>query len=231
MATSPQQKLSPGKPCDLNNQLKASHSTATQPRTTAASFIATYYAANFATIERMQIGKVMLIVIALCLVAVLSNKTGHLLWSRMLFKPRIYWIETSGTYQTSKIAIGNQFKANTQSSSTLTRVETVRVWVTDIVSVAFGKDGHRSIIAMASGDSVAKSMADRLIAFAAEQSSITVPTAIRDVERAKSISALDSTVRGAFVGTQLGKLIVQHCMGRSTLRRICLVLLHAGGAG
>lgn len=171
---------------------------------TAASFIAAYYAGNFAGMERMQISRVMLVVIALCLVVVLSHKTGHLLWSRMQFKSRIFWIETSGTYQSSQIAIGNQFKGHTQSSSTLTRIEdaTLRVWVTDIVSVVFGKDGHRSIIAMAPADSIAKSMADRLIAFAAEQSSVATPTSHRDLARAQSIGALDAAVRGAVIAAR-----------------------------
>lgn len=171
----------------------------------AASCIAAFYAPDFANMERMQISRVMLVVIALCMVVVLSHKTGHLLWSRMQFKSRVYWIETSGTYQTSKIAIGNQFKGHTQSSSTLTRIEdaTLRVWVTDIVSVVFGKDAHRSIIAMASADGVAKSMADRLKAFAADQSSVATPTSHRDLERAQSIGALDAAVRGAVAATQV----------------------------
>jgi cold shock CspA family protein len=163
-----------------------------------ASVIAAHYAADFANMERMQISRVMLVVIALCMVAVLSHKTGHLLWSRMQFESRVYWIETSGTYQTSNIAVGNQFKGHTQSSSTLTRIEdaTLRVWVTDIVSVVFGKDGHRSIIAMAAADGVAKSMTDRLKAFAADQSIVATPTSHRDLERAQSIGALDMAVRG-----------------------------------
>lgn len=175
---------------------------------TAASVIAAYYAADFANMERMQISRVILVVIALCMVVVLSHKTGHLLWSRMQFKSRVYWIETSGTYQTSKIAIGNQFKGHTQSSSTLTRIEdaTLRVWVTDIVSVVFGKDGHRSIIAMASADGVAKSMADRLKAFAADQSSVATPTSHRDLERAQSIGALDAAVRSAVAAAQVEEL-------------------------
>lgn len=171
----------------------------------AASFIAAYYASHFASMQRMQISRVMVVVIALCLVVILSHKTGHLLWSRMQFKSRIYWIETSGTYQTSKIAIGNQFKGHTQSSSTLTRIEdaTLRVWVTDIVSVVFGKDGHRSIIAMTPADGVAKSMADRLKSFAADQSSVATPTSHRDLERAQSIGALDAAVRGATAAAQV----------------------------
>lgn len=170
-----------------------------------ASFTAAYYASNFASMQRMEISRVILVVIALCLVVMLSHKTGHLLWSRMQFKSRIYWIETSGTYQTSMIAIGNQFKGHTQSSSTLTRVEdaTLRVWVTDIVSVAFGKDGNRSIIAMAPADGVAKGMADRLKSFAADQSSVATPTSHRDLERAQSIGALDAAVRAATAVAQV----------------------------
>lgn len=171
----------------------------------AASFIAAHYAADFATMERMQISRVMLVVIALCLVVVLSHKTGHLLWSRMQFKSRIYWIETSGTFMSSTIAIGNQFKGQAQSRSTLTRIEdaTLRVWVTDVVSVVFGKHGHRSIIAMASADGVAKSMADRLKAFAADQSSVATPTSGRDLQRAQSIGALDAAVRAATAAAQV----------------------------
>lgn len=165
----------------------------------AASFVGVYYAGRFAEMERMQVSRVILVVIALSVVAVLSHKVGHLLWSRMQFKSRVYWIETSGTYQTSTIAVGNQFKGYTQSSSTLTRIEdaTLRVWVTDIVSVVFGKDGKRNIIAMASADSIAKGIADRLVTFAAAQSSVAMPTANHDLDRARSIGVLDAAVSSA----------------------------------
>lgn len=164
-----------------------------------ASIVGAYYARQFVEMERMQISRVLLVVIALNTVAVLAHKVGHLLWSRMQFKSRIYWIETSGTYQTSVIAVGNQWTGHSQSSSTLTRIEdaTLRVWVTDIVSVVFGKDGRRNIISMAPADSIAKSLADRLVAFAAEQSSIATPTSNRDMERAQSIGVLDAAVSNA----------------------------------
>jgi cold shock CspA family protein len=171
----------------------------------ASSVVAAYFAEKFVAMEHMEISRVFVVVIALSLVAVLSHKIGHLLWSRIQFKSRLYWIETSGTFQQSQISIGNQFRGHTQSSSTLTRIEdaTLRVWVTDIVSVVFGKDGRRSIIAMASADSVAKSMADRLVAFAADQSSVATPTSHRDLERAQSIGALDAAVRSAAAAAQV----------------------------
>lgn len=159
---------------------------------TACAWAGVHFTAQFVHLPRMEISCSILIVIALGMVAMLSFRIGHLLWSRMQFKSRLFWIETSGTYQTSQIRIGNQFRSHAQSSSTLTRVEdaTLRVWVTDIVSVAFGKEGKRSIIAMASAGSIAKSLTDRLVAFAANQSVVAALTSDRDFGRSASICSL-----------------------------------------
>jgi cold shock CspA family protein len=156
----------------------------------------------------MEISRSVLIVMALSMVAVLSFRIGHLLWSRMQFKSRIFWIETSGTFQTSQISVGNQLRGSALSNSTLTRVQdaTLRVWVTDIVSVVFGKDGKRSIIAMASADSVAKGIANRLIDFAAEQSAVATPSSDRDLARAASIGTLDAAVRTATKAATSGRM-------------------------
>lgn len=165
----------------------------------ACGWTAVHFTAQFTKMTRIEISRSVLIVMALGMVAVLSFHIGHLLWSRMQFKSRLLWIETSGTFQTSQISVGNQFRGSALSSSTLTRVQdaTLRVWVTDIITVVFGKDGKRSIIAMASADNVAKGIADRLVDFAAEQSTITTPTSDRDLARAASIGALDASVRAA----------------------------------
>lgn len=159
--------------------------------------VANHYAKEFADMSRMEISRVMVTVIALGVANVLAFKIGHMLWSRMYFKSRLTWIEVSGTFQTSKLSIGNRFTGKAQSSSTLTRVEdaTLRVWVTDIVSVAFGKDADRSIMALAPADGIAKSMADRLIAFAANQSSIVTPTSQRDIGKAMAMNALDNAMQ------------------------------------
>jgi cold shock CspA family protein len=142
------------------------------------------------------------------MVAVLSFRIGHLLWSRMQFKSRLFWIESSGTYQSSQISVGNQFRGSAMSSSTLTRVQdaTLRVWVTDVVSVVFGKDGKRSIIAMAPADGVAKGIASRLINFAGQQSAIATPTASGDLARAASIGSLDAAVRSVTANAMKGHM-------------------------
>jgi hypothetical protein len=154
---------------------------------------------QFVYMSRMEISRSILIVMALGMVAALSFQIGHLLWSRMQFRSRLVWIETCGVFQASRISVGSKFRGYAQSSSTLTRVEdaTLRVWVADIVSVAFGKDGKRSIISMAPADHIAKSMTDRLVDFVASQSVVATPTASADLTRSSTISRLDAAVRVA----------------------------------
>lgn len=165
----------------------------------ACSAAAVNFVSRFAEMTRMEISRCVLIVIALSLVAALSLRIGHLLWSRIQFKSRLYWIETSGTYQTAQLSVGNRFRGHAHSSTTLMQIEdaTLRVWVTDIVSVVFGKDGQRSIIAMTAADSTAKSLTDHLVKFAAEQSAIAAPTSRRDLSNAQTIGALDVAVQQA----------------------------------
>jgi hypothetical protein len=154
---------------------------------------------QFANMSATEISRSFLVVMAHGMVAALSFRIGHLLWSRIEFRSRLVWIETVGVFHTSRISTGNRFRGHVQSDSTLTRVEgaTLRVWVSDIVSVAFGRDGKRTIIAMAAADSVAKSMGDRLIAFAANQSALATPTTDRDLARASSIGRLGAAVQVA----------------------------------
>lgn len=154
---------------------------------------------QFANMSTTEISRSILIVMALGIVAAMSFRIGHLLWSRIEFKSRLVWIETSGVFQTSRISVGNTVHGYAKSSSTLTRVEeaTLRVWVADIISVVFGKDGKRSIIAMAPADNIAKSITDSMLAFATSQSVVAAPTAAADLTRSTTISRLGSAVRVA----------------------------------
>jgi hypothetical protein len=170
----------------------------------SCAWIAARATEQFVNMSRMEISRSILIVMALGMVAVLSFRIGHLLWSRIQFRSRLVWIETCGVFQSSRISVGNRDHGYAQSSSTLTRVEdaTLRVWVADIVSVAFEKDGKRSIVAMTPADNIAKSMADRLVDFAANQSVVATPTADQDLARASHIGALGAAhathVRAAY---------------------------------
>lgn len=165
---------------------------------TAGVWIGVHYASQFVEMERMEISRIILVVMALEISTMLSFKIAHLLWSRMYFRSRLMWIEVAGTYQTSQMSLGNQFTGNAQSSSTLTRIEdaTLRVWSTDIVSVAFGKTGSRYIMAMAPAESFVKATADKLKLFASEQSSITTLTSSRDIDKISSMRALGKAMEG-----------------------------------
>ncbi len=150
-------------------------------------------APQFADMSRFEISRSFLGIFALGSSAVSSFRIGHLLWSRMYFTSRVVWIETTGTFQTSELDVGNQFTGRLRSRSKLTRIEdaTLRVWLTDIVSVAFGKQGQRYIMAMAPADGIARGIAQRLVNFAGMQSTIVAPTSERDVLHAKNLSNLD----------------------------------------
>lgn len=144
---------------------------------------------QFANMSATEISRSILVVMALGMLAALSFRIGHLLWSRIEFRSRLVWIETAGVFQTSRMSVGNRFRGQVQSDSTLTRVEgaTLRVWVADIVSVAFGRDGQRTIIAMAAADDTARSMVNSLVAFAANQCVVPSLKAERDLACASSI--------------------------------------------
>jgi len=149
---------------------------------------------QFANMSATEISRSFLVVMALGMVAALSFRIGHLLWSRIEFRSRLVWIETAGVFQTSRVSVGNRFRGHVQSDSTLTRVEdaTLRVWVTDIASVAFGKDGKRTIIAMTAADDAANSMANSLVAFAANQCVVPALTTERDLTQVSSIERLNA---------------------------------------
>jgi hypothetical protein len=152
---------------------------------------------QFSNMSATEISRSILVVMTLGMVAALSFRIGHLPWSRIEFRSRLIWVETSGVFQTSRISVGNRTYGHAQSSSTVTRVEdaTLRVWAADIDSVAYGKDGKRSIIAMASLDDLATSMAERLVAFAMNQSVVAAPTASGDLARSSAVDSLGSKWR------------------------------------
>lgn len=161
-----------------------------------ASFTTYTFVSHFDDYSRMEISRVIVSIIALGTASALSLRIGHSLWGRMYFKSRLVWMEVNGTFQTSKLDIGNQMVGSVRSRSTLTRIEdaTLRIWVSDITSVAFGKDSPRSIIGMAMNEAYANSTAERMKVFAANQSSIVVPTSHRDAEKIKVLQRINKVM-------------------------------------
>lgn len=171
-----------------------------------------YFAPQFGDMGRFEISRAALIVIALTVAAALAFRVGHLLWSRMYFKSRLIFIAVEGTFQHGELSLGNQLTGNFQSRSTVTRVEdaTLRMWAADIMSVAFGKEARRFVMAMAPVDGFAKSTVEGLKQFAAQQSSLTAPTA--DSDQTKAQQFIDfantlSTERGLKMGNRMRQTV------------------------
>lgn len=171
-----------------------------------AAAVAAWYAPHFGVMARMEISRVILVVIALGVATVLAFRIGHLLWSRMYFKSRLILLCVDGTFQTGEMRIGNQFSGNVQSRATVTRIQdaTLSMWVTDIVTVSFGKASKRFIMAMAPADGYVKATIDDLKQFARSQSSITAPTSDGDVEIAKSLGRMNAALADSFGAASLG---------------------------
>lgn len=166
-----------------------------------AAAMASYWVSHYLTMTRMEVSRSLLTLIAFETATLLAFRIGHVLWSRMYFKSRLIWIELHGTYQSAELDIGNQITGQARSRSTVIRVEdaTLRVWGADIVSVAFGKDNERFVMAMAPIDGVVKSMADNLKQFAAAQSMVVSPTSVRDLDKTRALTGV-----GRLMGQQTG---------------------------
>lgn len=176
-----------------------------------------YYAPRFINMERMEISRVMLVIIALVVTTILTFRIGHLLWSRMYFKSRLFLIAIEGTFQSGEICVGNQFTGHVQSRSTVTRVQdaTLRMWASDITTVSFGKASKRFIFAMAPADIYVQETIAELKEFALNQSSVTAPTSIADIEIAKSIGHMNEAICASF-STETGSSIHRDTMSHVT---------------
>ena len=161
----------------------------------AAALAAICTVPMFGDLATAEISRTLLIVLALVISSIRAFSTGHLLWSRIYFKSRLVLILLDGTFQSAELSIGNQFTDHVQSKSMLTRIEkaTLRVWVADISSVAFGKEARRSIIAMEPADGFAKATSEILLRFAHDQSLIAAPTSRDDLEKVRTLRQFNAT--------------------------------------
>jgi hypothetical protein len=147
-----------------------------------ATGIAIVEVPRFEQMEHFDIVRALFCVVALGLFTAMAYRITNLLWSRLKFTSGLTWTEVEGTSQQSELSIGNQFSGSQRSKSTLTCIEdvTLRVWSADITSVAFDPHGKHLIVATSATNGFAKSIAEHLIHFAGEQSSVAVPTSRKD---------------------------------------------------
>ncbi len=75
---------------------------------------------------------------------------AHSLFGRFDFDSLVYWVECRGNYQMASANFGNVISDRLHTQKSLINVETatLRVWLVELQSVVFGKDGRRYIRAM-----------------------------------------------------------------------------------
>lgn len=124
-------------------------------------------------------------------------RAGGVLWGRFDFVSTLTWVEMKGNYQAAKMDYGNQFTDRIKTEKKVINIEamTLRVWVAEIESVAFGKDSRRSILAMRGLKDKAEGLHRVLKDFGTQQSMIVAPTSGVDMQRAHALASMN-TIQG-----------------------------------
>jgi hypothetical protein len=105
---------------------------------------------------------------------------------RFDFRSTLVWMEMSGAYAAAEVAQGNRYTSNLHSSSQVVQIEgmTFRLWMAEVHSVAFGKDGQRFIVSMMGKPDAAAGLAKRLKDFITSQAVMVSVGSSGDQERA-----------------------------------------------
>jgi hypothetical protein len=125
-------------------------------------------------------------------------RTAHLLWSRFDYASRVIAVEMIGQFRTASVGIGGAWSDSLKSSSRLAQIEamTFRVWMAELHTVTFGKDGSRYIVAMTGAPKEATQLATELRTFAEAQAALVAPVATGDAERAGQIANMNRLLGG-----------------------------------
>ncbi|MDE1915277.1 MAG: hypothetical protein KGJ57_10280 [Sphingomonadales bacterium] len=113
---------------------------------------------------------------------------------RFDFRSQLIWMDMSGTYNAAEVGQGNRYTSNLHSSSQVVQVEgmTFRLWVAEVHSVAFGKDGQRFIVSMLGKPELAAALTDRLKSFITSQASLISVGSLGDQERAAASQRMNA---------------------------------------
>lgn len=121
---------------------------------------------------------------------------GSYLWSRFDFVSKLIWVEVKGNYQASQMNFGRYLEDTVKTQKEVINVETmtIRVWVAEIATTAFGKFKDRSILSMVACKDDAVQLKDHLVYFAQEQSLIIAPTANSDLDKLSTLNQINASV-------------------------------------
>ncbi|WP_211451095.1 zinc ribbon domain-containing protein [Collimonas antrihumi] len=124
---------------------------------------------------------------------------AHVLWGRFDFVSELIWVNINGSFESAQVHIGNQLSGNVQTTKTVINTEsmTMRVWVSEIDTVIFGKDAARQLIGMRGLQNIADELAAGLKGFGETRSMVVAPTSNQDFERAQKIGMMHKVIAGS----------------------------------
>ncbi len=113
---------------------------------------------------------------------------------RFDFRSHVIWMEMNGTYAAAEVAQGNRYTSNLHSSSQVVQIEgmTFRLWVAEVHSAAFGKDGARYILSMLGKPAMAAALAKRLKDFITSQATLVSIGSSGDQDRAQRSAMMNA---------------------------------------
>lgn len=131
-------------------------------------------------------------------VGVFCLRAAHVLWGRFDFVSELIWVDINGSYESAQMHIGNQVTSQVQSSKNVINIEsmTMRVWVSEIDTVIFGKDEYRQLVGMRGVPALANELAQMLKGFGETRASIVAPSSQQDLERAHNMALIGKVVAG-----------------------------------
>ncbi|HEY4317848.1 MAG TPA: zinc ribbon domain-containing protein [Herbaspirillum sp.] len=131
-------------------------------------------------------------------VGMFCYRAAHVLWGRFDFVSTLTWVDINGSFESARVNIGNQVTGNVQTTKNVINIEsmTMRVWVSEIDTVIFGKDAQRQLIGMRGLQGIANELAATLKNFGEARSMIVAPGSAMDFERAQKTGIMNQLVGG-----------------------------------
>ena len=164
---------------------------------TIVACIASYMLVGALTSGGAGIGSLAACTLFVWALAKAAFDVARFLTLRFDFRSQVVWMEMNGAYAAAEVAQGNRYTSNLHSSSQVVQIEgmTFRLWMAEIHSVAFGKDGQRFIVSMMGKPDEAAGLAKRLKDFITSQAVMVSVGSSGDQERA---------ARAGMMNAQLG---------------------------
>lgn len=164
----------------------------------AACFAALAFARSALDPEAGLAWKNLSLAVGLSSVSLYAFRGAQFLFGRFTFSSTLVWIEGKGNYQSARLDYGNALQDRLKTAKDVINIEnmTLRVWVAELDSTIFGKQGARHVIGMRGKQDEANYLANHLSEFAQSQSMVVAPTSSEDLKRAALMATMNQVGGG-----------------------------------